>query len=467
MRPRRSATVLAAVAAAALVVTAAPAAHAGKPGDWTTISGPGVINISEPGMYRTADGTVHVAIQSSASSQDSIEVAHVATSGAFTGRSAAIPNWEGTTEDPDFVAAPGGGMRLVFGGIRTTTTGDPYSEGYTYFASSDASGSTWTLGPNTQPAVNSNQGYASYGTGATQLADGTLVTAFPLNSAITYQVGNNAPQSFNVADCCAYDMTLVNDGGTVYAAWYANGDAPADKGVFVRTIYPALGPVMQAPGSVTNGESLGTGQAVAMVARAGGGVYLAYQKGYPTAKNLALWKVGDAQPKLVKKTKGADNIAMSAGPGGRLWLAFDDGQDNIGVVHTNPAATKFGALQKIKTPKNSSVYGVNIEGTSGRGDVVFNNGSAILHTQVLYGLSVKAKPGKVKAGKKGQQVTFTVTDAGAPVKGVKVKAKGLSCTTDKKGKCKLTFSGLPAKPFEAVAKEKGYANGSVTVKVKN
>ena len=223
---------------------------------------------------------------------------------------------------------------------------------------------------------------------------------------------------------------------------------------------------MQAPATVTNGDSLDTGQAVAMVARAGGGVYLAYLKGYPSTKSVALWRIGDAAPKFVKHTKNASNLALAAGPGGRLWLAFDDGHDNIGVVHTDAAAKSFGALQTIETPKNSSVYGVNIEGSSGRGDVIFNNGTAILHQQVFYGLTVKANPGSIKAGKQAQ-VTFTVTDAGAPVKGAKVKAKGKSCKTNGKGKCTLTFSGLPAKPFEAVASENGYAKGSVKVKVKN
>ena len=44
-------------------------------------------------------------------------------------------------------------MRLVFGGHHTTVTGDPYNEGYVYYASSDAAGAGWTLAPNTAPAV--------------------------------------------------------------------------------------------------------------------------------------------------------------------------------------------------------------------------------------------------------------------------------------------------------------------------
>lgn len=465
MRARRSTTLLAAAAAAALVVTAAPAAYAGKPGTWTTISGPGVVNISEPGMTRTADGTVHVAIQRTASNLDSIDVAHVNSKGTLTGRHAAVPGWEGTTEDPDLMIAPGGGLRMVFGGHRTLVSGDPYNEGYLYQAFAPPGGAPWTLASNMTPAVASPNGYASYGTGTTQLADGTLVTAFPLNSTITYQVGNLAPQSFTVPDCCAYDMTLVRSGNTVYAAWYANGDLPQHQGVFVRAIYPSLGPIIQAPGSVSGGDSLDTGQAVAMVARAGGGVYLAYLNGYPSAKAVALWRLGSSKPMLLKGTKGADNVAMSADPSGRLWLGFDNGDDDIAVVRTNTAATQVGALQTIRTPKGSTVYGVNIEGSGPSAHVVFNNGSAILHQQVLPGLSLKASPKKFKANQP-RKVTFKVTDAGAAVKGAKVKAKGKSCTTNKKGKCTITFPKLSPQSFKVKAKEGGYAAAEVKVKVK-
>ena len=107
-----------------------------------------------------------------------------------------------------------------------------------------------------------------------------------------------------------------------------------------------------------------------------------------------------------------------------------------------------------------------IEGSTGRADVVFNNGTQILHTQALYGLSVKANPGSVKAGK-ASAVTFTVTDAGDPVKGAKVKAKGKTCKTDKKGKCTLHFPGLPAGGFDVLATAKHYADGAVRVKVKH
>jgi hypothetical protein len=464
MHRRTSSLIVAAAATVVLAGTMAPA-HAGPPGTWTTISGAGISTIVEPGLHRTADGTLHVAIASSANNTNSIDVAHISAGGALTGRSSAISGWATTTFDPDLVAGPGGGMRLVFGGLRTTVTGDAYNEGYSYIASSDASGSAWTLAPNTTPAVAASTGYASYGTGVTQLADGTLVTAFPLNSTIDYQVGSNPVQTFDVPACCAYDMSLVNDGNVVYAAWYANGTPAGTQGIFVRQLYPTLGPVLLAPGSVTNGSSVSSSQAVAMAARAGGGVYLAYPVGYPSAKSVALWKVGDPKPKLVKHTKDAEHVALSAGAGGRLWLAFDGTGGSLHAVQTNASATKLSDVQTIKTPKGSTVYGVGIEGSTGRGDLVFNDGSAILHQQLLYGLSVDARPGSLKAGRKGQ-VTFTVTDAGDAVKGAKVKAKGLSCKTDKKGRCTITFPALPARSFDVRATRKEYADGSVTVKVK-
>ena len=69
--------------------------------------------------------------------------------------------------------------------------------------------------------------------------------------------------SFSVPECCVYDMSLVSDGfKAVWAAWAANGSSPGRQDVFVRTVFPTLGPVMQAPAAVTNGDSLDTGQAV-------------------------------------------------------------------------------------------------------------------------------------------------------------------------------------------------------------
>lgn len=459
---------IAAVVTVLGVVGVAAPSHAGPPGKWTVISGGAVTNIDEPGMYRTADGAVHVAMMRS-STVDSIDVAHISATGKLQGRQAVVDGWEGLTEDPDFVPGAAGGIRMVFGGIRTIVNGEPYTQGYLYQTTSDPSGTVWTLAPDTQPALAHTSGYASYGTGATTLADGTLVSAYPLNSTIYFQVGAGAVQSFDVADCCAYDMSLVSDGTNVWAAWYANGDTASTMGTFVRQIHPVLGATVQAPGSVSSfGGSpgtLGTGQAVAMVNRPGDGVYLAYLKGYPNAKGVALWKYGTNTVKIVPGSKGASNVAMSIGPAGRLWLAWDGESDNIHAVRTSPKGLSFGAVQDLNTPGSSIVYGLNIEGSSGHGDIVFNDSTRIWHQQVFAGLTVKADPSSWN-GDKSVKVEFKVTDAGDPVKDAVVKAKGEKCETNNKGVCSITFSKMGQDKFNAVAKAKDYADGSVRLKVK-
>jgi hypothetical protein len=473
--PRRACVLaLTTVALAALVAPVAHAAPAAperaKPAGkakWSTLASTGISTITEPGLFRTADGTLHVAITTQVPPADNaIEVAHVAANGSVIGTpTPAVGTWAAATFDPDLVGAPGGGMRLVFGGVRTRTTGDPYSEGYLYSASADASGSAWTLAPNTTPVVKETGGYASYGTGVTTLPDGTLVAAYPINSGVSYQVGQNAPQGFTVPACCVYDMSLVQENGVVWAAYYANGSAAADQGVFVRQLYPTLGPAIQAPGSVSGGSSLAADQAVAMVARPGGGVYVAYKRGYPTTTSVAVWKVGDAAARAVPDSAGADFVDLSTTPDGRLWVGFDGDRTSAQAVRSNQAATKFGAVQSAKMPKGTTIYGLKINGGTGRGDVVVNTGTSILHTQLLSGLTVKASPKSLKAGKPGE-LRVKVTDAGEAVKGATVKAKGEKCKTDKKGRCTIKLPKLGKGAVNVLATAGGYNAGSDRVRVR-
>ena len=466
-RMRRHASFLVLVCLAVLVASGlAPSATAGPPGSWTVISGGPVSSIFEPGSYRTADGVLHVAMVRNNGTTESIDVAHISSSGQLLGRTAAIEGWEAVTSDPEIVGSPGGGMTLVFGGIRSTS-GDPYSAGNIWQAQSDASGTSWGL--SATPALTHPSGYASYGTGATTLADGTLVTAYALNSTIYYQVGVNAVQSFAVPECCAYDTTLVNDGGTVWIGWYANGSASTGQGTFVRTVYPALGPVIQVPGSVVSyggsPSSLGTDQGVAMAARVGGGVYVAYLNGYPTAKAVALWRVGASGFKKVPDSQGADTASISPNGSGSLWISFDDGDDHARAVRTSENASSFGAVQDLKAPKKSSVvYGVNIAAGGGRADLLLNDGTSFWHQQVLAGLTLSASPAKWN-GNSAKTVAFKVTDADVKVKGAKVTAAGKSCTTNKKGVCDISFSPRKGGSVGAKAKKGGYAPGQLTLKV--
>ena len=211
------------------------------------------------------------------------------------------------------------------------------------------------------------------------LADGTLVSAYPLNSEIYYQVGAGPVQSFAVDACCAYDMAVASDGVNAWASWYGNGGSGGNEGTLVRQIHPTLGPILQAPQSASGGDSLGTSQAVAMVATSKG-IFLAYLKGYPTAKAVVLWKLGTTIVKTVPGSEGASHVAMAAGPGGRLWLAWDTDvrrHPRRPHQHQRPEVRR---RPRRRHPGSSTVYGVNIEGSSGTADIVFNDATRIWHT---------------------------------------------------------------------------------------
>ena len=222
-------------------------------------------------------------------------------------------------------------------------------------------------------------------------------------------------QSFVVAECCVYDVTLATDGGTVWVGWYANGSSSIGQGTFVRQLYPTLGPVIQAPGSVASfggsPGSLGTDQGVALTARVGGGVYLAYLTGYPTAKAVAFWRVGASGFKKVPDSKGAETASLSTTGTGALWIGFDDADGHVRALRTSSNAAAFGAVQDLKSPKKSDViYGLGIAAGGGRADVVLNDGTSFWHQQVNPGLSISASPEQWN-GNSSKTVTFKVGDA--------------------------------------------------------
>jgi hypothetical protein len=89
-----------------------------------------------------------------------------------------------------------------------------------------------------------------------------------------------------------------------------------------------------------------------------------------------------------------------------------------------------------------AVFGVNDDSSA-----------ATYLTRILPGLTLTAK-------KKSGKVTFTVTDAGDPVKGATVKAGGKSDKTDAKGRAVLTLKGKPA----AQATATGYTPATLKLK---
>ena len=447
-------------------VGAPPDRDRGAPGSWTKIStGSGGITY-ESSLYRTADGVLHVVYAKGSGGATQLGHTAISTGGSVVAQNDVLsPEWAGVDSAPVVVGTADGGLRAVFGGLQTTSPGF-WSDGRMYTATAPSSGASWTL-PGEAVGV-STSGFSSYGTAATTLADGTPIAAFPVNSSITWHVGTGADpdQTFDVP-CCAYDMTMVRDGGDVWMAWYANGTGAAANGTFLRQIYPTLGPIIKAPGSSVGGDSLPVGR-VAMAARAGGGVYLAYCTGYPSCENVGLWKVGSSKVLKVPGTKYASLVALSAGPTGRLWLAWGDNIPVIKALRTNRSVSKLGTVRNVGMPHGkASAYALAIEGSTGRGDVVIQVGDGFWHTQVVAALTVRGKPGAWKHGKKKQKVAFTVTDAGDAVAGALVKVGARHCTTKASGKCVIAFPKSTKKGrLVVLASKTGYANAKSTLRVR-
>jgi hypothetical protein len=467
------------VALASLVITAglsAPASAApappdrerGAPGKWTQVSTGGSGTTYHSSLYRTADGVLHVVYPKGVGNADQLGHTAINPNGTIAAQNDILPApWAIVDSTPRVIGDAGGGLRVVFGGQQASVIGDYWSDGRMYTLTAPASGASWVL---PAEAVGlSHSAYGSYGTAATTLADGTPIAGFPFNPELTWHVGTGeatADQMFALEGCCAYNMSMVRDGDNVWAAWYANGSSATNNGTFVRQIYPTLGPIIKAPGSSIGADSLPSGP-VALAARVGGGVYAAYCVGYPNCDHIGLWKVGASKASSVPSSRYAETIGLSAGPSGRLWVAWADNIPRVRAARTGRNGTGFTPVRTAGMPAGTdSVFDLAIEGTTGRGDIVVQVGNGFWHTQVISGLTLKAKPGAIKHGKR-QKVTFTVTDAGDRVGGAKVKVGARKCTTKASGKCTIGFArSTKAGKLSVRASHPGYAGALIKLRVK-
>jgi hypothetical protein len=205
-----------------------------------------------------------------------------------------------------------------------------------------------------------------------------------------------------------------------------------------------------------------------LVARSGGGFYVAYPTGYPTADRVRLWRVGAADAPLVGRVRGSGSpaVAVAAASDGRLWVVWTEGFGDPDVLarRSNQSATKFGATVNAGHPKDAlQAYKVDASAADGTLDVLGNfnidtSATAVTsHHRVLPGLSLQAMPRKLRKGEE-TTVRFTVRDAGDAVKGAKVKAAGASGTTDAKGNVTLTIKS--GKAVEASATRSGYTRAT-------
>lgn len=466
--------------AALLSLLALPGSSwAGGPGVWTKLAT--VDNSADTfGMLRSSDGTLHLAwlAKRAGNGTYSYGTSAISLAGKLLSTGTAISGWSSLEPDPQLVK-DGSGMRLIFEGSKGSS--GCYVDAAVFTATS-ATGNSWNL-------VNGSMDQRTAGVGnlaATAESNGTPVATFAGGNLFHVGVDPSCPASSPdrtitpTPGSAQGNPSIVTDShdGSVWVGWF---QAFKKQAYWVDRILPTQAAPMEAPSSathVTPFQNNQPNQPVALSARVGGGVYMAYcvANASQPCVHIDLWKVGSSEPMTVPgsaNTTGA-HLTLAAGPAGHMWLAwYNEAKNVIHAVRTNTGATSFGVVRTIKTPGTSAAFtDIQAEGSSGRLDVLIDDRLSttalpidLFQTQVLPGLRVTASP-KTFSHQKKATVTFTVTDAGQPVSGAGVSCLGKSATTSTAGTAQLQFKkGTPAGKHVCTATDAGYNAGKTTIKV--
>lgn len=462
MQRRRSRTI--ALGLACLMLAAACATAAGAPpapGRWKLVStvAPSEPSIPDaPGLFRGADGVLHLAWVRRAGPLDQALI-YTSFSPAGNMLAAGAPVVQGWADlgDAAFLSTPGG-LRVVFGGQKTTVSGTPLGL-QTSVRNADGS---WP-----EPTTFSK----TYG----------VVSAAPLNppvfayesqSSVAVKVGfgDGDPETVS-SGYTDGSPNIATDGTHVVVAWCAFGANAG--GVYVQDVDPSsgkgVGSAQAVPGSLTSYQGTQNSTCVLQteVSRriplvvAGSSFYTAFSTGYPTLTGVRLAKVGGGSLTAVQK-KGISHTEpqLAADSNGRVWVGWLEARptgNRLAVRRSNRSATILGATVRIKAPRGFSLGSWQGSATPVHLDVIAQlsrgTSNSLQHTIALPGLTlIRERVRRLSGGRR--RITFRVLDAGDPVAGARVSAQGTSATTGSDGRAKLTVTGSP----RARAKKAGYTS---------
>ena len=255
--------------------------------------------------------------------------------------------------------------------------------------------------------------------------------------------------NYQTAGGYGYDNNLAtNASGATMLAWFSD-TPPGIRAQAVGADGAPAGAPMTMPGTqvMVGGPELSRTPIVARPKN--GGFYIARAVGYPTANRVRVWRVGASSAALLAKTdaqrRDGDLDRRQGPPVGRVVGRHVRRQARL-VVALQQDAVRFGEPVDVGAVKDahSRVLARHQRDRVGRRRRA-RACSASAPARTPRPIVTRVLPGLTLAGKRaGDSVTFTVTDAGEPVKSAKVKAGGKSGTTDSKGKVKLTLKSKTA-----------------------
>ena len=425
----------------AVLIAGCGAAPAGA-APWKRVTTPDGSSTDQVGLARTGDGVLHLAWHHpTGPNTEDLNHTVISPAGRIGATTPIQSGWTGFTNTA-LVVEPGG-LRAFWGGFRTTDSSDPQRE--TNTALSSDGGASWALQPG-QVNPDGAQSYAS-SHAATVRADGSTMQAFAGTLGTWVHAGlTPATPNHNFTEGLQYgnDPNLATDAtNRTVMAWYSN--AAGQLGVRVQDVNadgsPVAGPLTMPGTSAMNVGMLGR---TPLVARSGGGFYVAY----PTPSSVRLWRVGAAAAPVVDGIDNSPAVALAAAGDGRIWVLWTKGFGDPDVLarRSNGRATRFGATVNAGHPKDAAqAYKLDANAAGNALDVLanFNLGTTTdavtSYRRLRPGLTLKAHPGRLRKGEP-TAVRFTVLDAGDAVSGARVKAAGRSGTTDGRGRVTLTVT---------------------------
>ena len=442
---------------------------------WKPITTPDGTSADQVGLLRTDDGVLHIAWhhRTGPNTEDLLHTV-VSPAGVVGSTNPIQSGWTGFT-NPALVRDRDG-IRAFWGGFRTTESSDPQKELNT--ALSPDGGATWALQPGSVVATGA-QAYASP-IAATVRSSGTTLQSWAgtLGTWVHSGLSPASPNHEYQAPIGQYgfDPGLATDADDrTIIAWYSN--AAGHLGVLAQDVAAdgsSVGSAVTMPG--TGDMAVGMIGRTPVVARKGGGIYVAYPTGYPSQNRVRIWRVGAGDAPVVAKVSGSGNqpVTVAADDDGRLWVVWAQNKNGVPRVlarRSNKTATIFGATVKAgRAPSSTAAYRLDASASKGALDIVgnFNIGTtsatAAYYRRILPALTLKASPDRLPRGET-RRVRFTVLDAGSGVKGARVRADGGSATTNREGRAVLSVKGS-GKAVKAAATRSGYEGAELRLRVR-
>ena len=414
---------------------------------------------------RSADGTLHLAIESNINWGDSFNgvAARSITPAGTLGPSVTALSWGGSGGSPSGIPGlavlPGGTLDAVFGG---SPGGDPGPWSIT----SSNGGSTWTT-----PADVGSGSMEGGGALTLQLSNGTPVITEGCCGGLVVQkgFGAGAPtfQLVNSTDGVAGDVNTALDAstGAPVASWVS---VAGTGGSWLQQIAPSEGAAQKAPIPSQYGEGV---PLIAAGRDSGPGVFAAYPANYANTTHISLLRYGVGSVS-VGSVKGlhANVWGTATGKDGRIWVAWwgqkqSDGKEYLVITRSNKAVTRFEPLQLHQFRFNLGV--LQGDGRLGPLDMLIigtpYGGSldGIYYARILPELSAKVKASDLGGGK--FKLKFAVSDAGDAVGGATASAKGLHAKTKPNGHAKLEVSGHAGQRVTVTVTAPGYQELKETI----